>query len=332
MRRIRIRLVLVAVLACAVAMSLDRRRASGPGLGTLFSRPSPAYADAAEPAASLAPAQIKIGSAVIHLEFAPGHFDLSRARLIEWVAAASRAIVDYYGRFPVSHARVQILSIRDRRGVGEGATWGTNGAFTRIYVGETTRDSDLRDDWVMTHEMVHYAFPSVSRDHHWIEEGIATYVEPIARMEAGEYSAARVWGDLVDGLPKGLPAPGDAGLDHTHTWGRTYWGGALFCLLADVRIRHLTHNRLGLRDALRGIVHAGGNVTADWSLEHTLAVGDQAVGVAVLTNLYNEMKATPVVPDLDSLWHSLGVEERDGVVTFDDSAPWASARQAIAHH
>jgi hypothetical protein len=312
-------------------MSLDHRRAPDPGPRTFFARWSPACADAAEPAAALAPARITIGGAVIDLEFAPGHFDLNRAQLIEWVAAASRAVVDYYGRFPVGHARIEIVPIKARRGVGEGATWGSQGAFTRIFVGETTRDSDLRDDWIMTHEMVHYAFPSVSRDHHWIEEGIATYVEPIARMEAGEYSAARVWGDLIDGLPKGLPAVGDEGLDHTHTWGRTYWGGALFCLLADVRIRRETHNRFGLRDALRGIVRAGGNVTTDWTLERTLAVGDQAVGVPVLTELDNEMKATAVAPDLDSLWHNLGVEDRDGAVTFDDSAPWAAARHAIAH-
>lgn len=331
MRRVRIKLALLAALACAAAMALDYRRASGLGLRSLLGRSSPACADAAEPAPALASAQIKIGGALIDLEFAAGHFDLTRARLIEWVAAAGRAVVDYYGRFPLGHARIQVVPIKGRRGVGEGATWGTHGAFTRIYVGETTRDSDLRDDWVMTHEMVHYAFPSVSRDHHWIEEGIATYVEPIARMEAGEYSAARVWGDLVDGLPKGLPAPGDEGLDHTHTWGRTYWGGALFCLLADVRIRRQTHNRLGLRDALRGIVHAGGNVTMDWTLARTLAVGDQAVGVPVLTKLDNEMKATAITPDLDSLWRNLGVEDRDGVVTFDDSAPWASARRAIAH-
>ena len=38
----------------------------------------------------------------------------------------------------------------------------------------------------MTHEMVHLAFPSVAREHHWIEEGITTYVEPIARAETGE--------------------------------------------------------------------------------------------------------------------------------------------------
>jgi hypothetical protein len=34
----------------------------------------------------------------------------------------------------------------------------------------------------MTHEFVRTAFPDVADEHHWTEEGIATYVEPIARM------------------------------------------------------------------------------------------------------------------------------------------------------
>jgi hypothetical protein len=98
-----------------------------------------------------------------------------------------------------------------------------------------------------------WSFPSVPHDHHWIEEGIATYVEPIARSQVGDLSPETVWRELVDGLPKGLPASGDRGLDNTHTWGRTYWGGALFCLMADVEIHRRTHNRYGLQDALRGI-------------------------------------------------------------------------------
>ena len=48
---------------------------------------------------------------------------------------------------------------------------------------------------------------------------------------------------IIEAFVTGLPEPGDEGLDYTHTWGRTYWGGATFCLLADVRIRRETHNR-----------------------------------------------------------------------------------------
>ena len=125
----------------------------------------------------------------------------------------------------------------------------------KVLVGQHTTEDDLKRDWVMTHEMVHLAFPSVAEEHHWIEEGIATLCRPIARVEAGNLEPRNVWHDLVEGLPKGLPQAGDQGLDHTHTWGRTYWGGALL-YLADIEIRQRTNNRYGLQDALRAILAA----------------------------------------------------------------------------
>src|ERR1700691_4058468 len=87
-------------------------------------------------------------------------------------------------------------------------------------------------------------------------------------------------------------------LDNTHTWGRTYWGGALFCLMADIEIHQRTNNRYGLQDALRGIVRAGGNMEHDWPLVRALKAGDEATGVPVLIELYDQMKATPITPDL----------------------------------
>jgi hypothetical protein len=273
---------------------------------------------------------IRIGGSIIEVEFAAGGLDLPVAKLIAWVSNAARAVTDYYGHFPIPEAQILIVPVKGRSGVLNGTSWGTHPAFTRVYVGQLTDDTDLKNDWVMTHEMVHYAFPSMPEEHHWIEEGIATYVEPIGRLEAGEIGAVKVWGDLVDGLPYGLPGPGDEGLDHTHTWGRTYWGGAMFCLLADVQIRRETHDRYGLRDALRAIVEAGGNVEVTWPLTRALDVGDSAVGVPVLRQLYGEMKAAPVKPDLGQLWNKLGIEIQGKTITFDQSAPWASVRRAIA--
>jgi hypothetical protein len=276
------------------------------------------------------PSTIKIDDSTVKVEFAPGRLQLRVTHVIAWVTAAARAVSDYYGRFPVREAQILIVPVEDRKGVLSGTSWGTHPISTRIYMGQLTDDADLKNDWVMTHEMVHYAFPSVSTEHHWIEEGIATYVEPIARNEAGEISAAKVWGDLVEGLPYGLPRPGDQGLDHTPTWGRTYWGGAMFCLLADVRIRRATQDRYGLRDALRAIVDDGGNMETAWPLTHALEVGDKAVGVPVLMQLYDEMKAAPAAPDLTLLWTKLGVEVEGKTLSFVDSAPWASVRRAIA--
>ena len=236
----------------------------------------------------------------------------------------------YYGRFPVPEAHLFIVPVEHRGGILSGTSWGTRPVFTRIYVGESVDGDQLNNDWIMTHEMVHYAFPSVAQEHHWIEEGIATYVEPLARLETGEIGVTKVWGDLIEGLRLGLPATGDQGLDHTHTWGRTYWGGAIFCLLADVRIRRQTKDRYGLRDALRAIVNAGGNMETSWPLTRALEVGDRAVGAPVLMELYDEMKANPLKPDLPQLWRKLGIETDRRPITFDDTAPWASTRRAIA--
>ena len=58
---------------------------------------------------------------------------------------------------------------------------------------------------------------------------------------------------MMRDMPKGLPQAGDQGLDNTATWGRKYWGGAMFCLLADIEIRKATEQspRPAGRDARR---------------------------------------------------------------------------------
>src|SRR5206468_1823979 len=99
-------------------------------------------------------------------------------------------------------------------------------------------------DWTLTHEMVHLAFPATKEDNtDWLGEGMATYVEPIARAQAGFIPDEEVWRQFVDYMQRGEPRPGDAGIDHARGIGRVYWGGALFCLVADVQIRRATHGR-----------------------------------------------------------------------------------------
>ena len=250
--------------------------------------------------------------------------------LIVWVRAASKSVATYFGRYPVPHVAVRITAA-EGRGVQNGMTFGSPSALITISVGRDTSLADLESDWTMTHEMVHLAFPSMAKRHHWIEEGIATYVEPVARVRAGYLAPSQMWSDLVRDLPQGQPRPGDQGLDVTHSWGRTYWGGALFCLLADVEIHQRTHDQKGLEDALRGILAAGGNITEDWPLERALRAGDEATGTRVLESLYEEMKDKPVTVNLTSLWKELGIQRlQNGDISFTDDAPLASVRNSIA--
>jgi hypothetical protein len=272
--------------------------------------------------------QMKIGGATIDVVLDSGIPADLRKQILDWIATAARAVTTYYTKFPVPQVSIAV-QLEDGKGVDSGRAFGWEHAHISISVGRATTAAGFADDWTMTHEMVHLAFPSVPESHHWIEEGLATYVEPVARARTGDLLPEKVWGDMVDSMAQGLPKSGDRGLDFTHTWGRTYWGGALFCLLADIEIRKRTDNRLGLEDAMRGILKAEGSIEVEWPLERALKVADQAVGVPVLEQLYDRMRAKPVSPDLDQLWKELGVERRGETVVFDDSAPLAAVRRAI---
>jgi len=264
----------------------------------------------------------------IEVAVGQGELVISQDELKRWVQNAADAIVAYYGRFPVPHLRLEIEP-SSGNGIRGGKTFGQRGGLIIIHVGRQTPAGEFASDWMMTHEMVHLTFPSVADEHHWIEEGIATYVEPIGRIQAGQMDSAEMWRDLVRDMPKGQPMAGDKGLDHTHTWGRTYWGGALYCLQADVEIRRETQNAKGLQDALRGILEAGGDIREDWELQKALEIGDRATGTHVLMNLYGSMKDKPVEVDLDALWKQLGVTVEDGKVVLVDDRALAGVRRAI---
>jgi hypothetical protein len=280
-------------------------------------------------AAQFPAATLQVGGANIAVSFEAGDLSVPRASILDWISESACAVTEYYGHFPVRQLRVVVVPLDRGRGVVFGRTFVPGPVpVIRVMIGSVASRSDLHEDWVMTHEMVHLAFPAVPEKQHWIEEGIATYVEPFARAQIGDLTAGKVWRDLVDGLPHGLPDAGDRGLDNTHTWGRTYWGGALFCFLADVEIHRRTSNRQGLQDALRAISKAG-SMLDDWPLTRALKIGDDAIGVPVLTELYDKMKDAPFDPNLPRLWQDLGVKIAGDSVAFDPNAPLAAVVTSI---
>jgi hypothetical protein len=269
-----------------------------------------------------------IGKARIDVRIEASALRVQEKDVMDWVKLAAESVSAYYGHFPVPQVSLWITPF-DGKGVRHGTTFGDHGGRITIHVGNETSAQDFASDWMLTHEMVHLSFPSMADEHHWIEEGIATYVEPIGRIQAGHLKAEQMWSDLVRDMPQGLPKDGDRGLDHTHTWGRTYWGGALFCFLADVEIRKQTHNKKGLQQALRGILEAGGDIRKDWSIEDALREGDRSVGVNVLLPQYEKMKDKPMDVDLDAMWTKLGIQTDATGIHFNDKAELAGIRRAI---
>jgi len=277
---------------------------------------------------SLRAVRIDVGGRTIEIALAPGKFAVGEAAVLDWIRGAADVVASYYGRFPVERALLLVLPGRGK-GFGYGKTLGNGGASILLPIGRATTAHELDEDWMLVHEMLHLGFPSVPRQHLWLEEGIATYVVPFARARAGRLSVQDVWRGLLRGLPNGLPERGDRGLDQTHTWGRTYWGGALFCLLADLEIRERTGGKRSLDDALRAILASGGNIAVRWELARALEEGDKAVGVPVLVDLHRRMGTHAEQIDLALLWKKLGVALAGDTVAFDDGAPLAATRQSM---
>jgi hypothetical protein len=269
----------------------------------------------------------KVGGAELTIGIASTTTGMRDADLVEWVATSANGIASYLKTWPT--ARPLVLVAPGEDATIDGRTLGDGGGSILVTVGSAVTPARAREDWVLTHEMIHLSMPSLGAPHTWLEEGMATYLEPIVRVRAGHLPAEQMWGDLLRDAHQGLPQPGDEGLERTHTWERTYWGGALFCLLADVEIRERTQNARSLDDALRAIAGQSGGVAERWTLDRFVDAGDRATGVTVLRELYAKLGRAPGSIDLAALWKRLGVSLRGGRVAFDDSAPSARVRHGI---
>ncbi len=246
--------------------------------------------------------------------------------LNEWLDLGIRAITAYYGKFPTAGTLITVEIVPDSREI-HGTTYGAR--RIQLRVGSEVDSARLRVDWTLTHELFHLAFPTLEDRYNWAQEGLSTYLEPLARARLGQLKPEKVWSDLVSGLPQGLPLSSDSGLNSTPTWGRTYWGGCLFWLMADLEIRERTHGKKSLDDAIRKILAEGGNGSNLWTFDRVIEVGDRETGVPVLRELHEKLASHPGTIDLEALWKRLGVKRSGDTVTLEKLAPLAQIRSAM---
>jgi predicted metalloprotease with PDZ domain len=272
---------------------------------------------------------IRLGGGEIDVTFADGASGLARDRVLDWVRLSAKAMIVYFGRYPVDRYRLLVIA-QPTDTVGHATTFGYAGSATRIHVGTAAGDAAFAKDWVLVHEMVHTALPDVPRRALWLQEGNATYIEPIARAQAGQLSLEEVWRQSLVGMPSGEPNGDKSGMDGTDSHRRLYWGGATFWLRAEVDIALQSNGRRMLRDAMRAMNRTSGGNGVTWSPEHLMAVGDEATGNNVLGKLYARFNREPVSTDLSTLFGRLGIiAQPDRTIRFDDRAELAELRRRI---
>jgi hypothetical protein len=270
---------------------------------------------------------LDVGGSHVTLAVAAVPFAMGEEDFTKWVSEATEAVAAYYRRFPVE--QLLLLLVPDRGQHLSGFTLGEGGASILLRVGTRLPAPAARAHWVLTHELMHLGFPSLRRNHLWMEEGMAVFAEPLVRVRAGMVDEGVVWSEWMEQGPLGLPHAGQGGLETTHTWARTYWGGAIFWLVLDVTLRERTGNTRSADDILRALVSSGGNVTSRWEAEEVIRVADAAAGVPVFSELFHRFAEAPGAPDLDALFQKLGVSLHGDAVAYDDAAPLANVRRAM---
>jgi hypothetical protein len=258
------------------------------------------------------------------------------APALEFIRQSAARVVGLFGAFPVD-ATVFVIPVPDAREVVFGRVLSLAGASVALLFGEETPASGVRDNWVVVHELFHLGCPSFAGEGRWLEEGLATYYEPILRERAGWMTEADLWTHFVRETPRGLRRSEDPpSLEDRDDIDSTYWGGAIFALLADVRSRAATGNARSLDDVVRLLRQRAGSATSTAHLEDFLRTAREATGTVEVTGVYDSWAVHGVNPALDPLWTRLGI---DGVVearahgtpvTLRDDAPWAAIRRAIA--
>ncbi len=317
-------LVFALAAACGVA-SAPGASATG---ASATAAPAPGDPVTAHDCAERASLKITVQGATLCVSVDDPAHSIAQQLLNDWVERSARIVAAYYGGFPAPVVQVRI-QVAAGGGVRGGRTTNDSGLVIHIIVGHDVSAGELANDWVLVHEMVHLALPELGRRHNWLAEGLATYVEGVARAQFGNREVTDVWAEYRQSMPKGLSQSGEGGMDDTSSWARTYWGGALFCLQADVAIRERTGNRVGLQAALRAILRQTGGYRAERNIDDVLQIGDAATGTQVLRDHYRETKSTALAPDLELLWRRLGVPQNPASQPFDDHAPLAAVRIAI---
>jgi len=173
--------------------------------------------------------------------------------------------------------------------------------------------------------------------------GASVYYEPILRARRGSSSETALFRWLSSQLTSSKQRLASfASLAQKDDLESIYWGGAAFCLAADVTIRAQTHGLRSLDDALRAILARGGDATRVWTVDDVLRTADMATETTVLRDLYSRHVIGKDPIDVQVLFAALGVgmrgatpaartsASRSSLSVFDDTRPLAWIRRDIA--
>ncbi len=276
------------------------------------------------------PVAARGGAGTLTIAILDEKLPLARETLAQWMGASAARLGSYFGGFPARDALIVLQPMPTLRYLRRGMVAGGGGATMLLRIGAATEPADLFGQWMLMHELVHFAAPFID-GHAWLMEGMAVYTETRLRVAAGWFPRDQAWRGFLRNFRQGIPAMEQAGLARSRGIGPVYWGGTLMMLLADAEIIEKSGGAKSLADCFQAVLAEGGDTAQRWSLERFVEVCDRATGFGTLARLAEThvFKGAPV--DLAPLLAKLGVQlgEYEAGVVYDDKAPLAWVRKKI---
>ena len=253
------------------------------------------------------------GDPELTLVLPAGDMAIPQEQLSAWVSAVAEGNRRFWGGSPAKGGLV-VLVPSSRGGIPFGRVLSLGGAVVTVLVGRDATTQDLYDDWVLVHEFLHLGTPLMRDTGAWLNEGIATFYEPTLRTRAGWKSEDEVWREWISMMPRGLNAMAESGLQNGGRGG-TYWGGALFVLMAEIESLQASGGKIGFSDCLRKVLADGGDVTVKWQTRRLLGACDALLGKPAILPLADQHIPKGTAMTLENLWRRLGVSmAADGAI------------------
>lgn len=278
---------------------------------------------------------VEVPGAQLRLAVLDGNPAPDPAAIRDWIAGGAAAVAGAYGAFPLNAP--QILVVPLGRG-DEPVPWGQvlrgGGAAAHLFIDQTRPAAELRNDWVLVHELSHMLHPNLDGKGPWLAEGMATYYQNVLRARAGMLTGAQAWQKLHEGFQRGI-AGTQAGVTldeatrnmmENHLFMRVYWSGAAMVLLADLQLRRRGQSLDRVLSRFRDCCLDQPRV---WLVAEYLGTLDRLAEAPVFMPLYRRYADSDQFPDLSAAYAELGLGVRGGKVVPGVDAEAAALRQAI---
>ena len=267
--------------------------------------------------------------------------DVSRAtkrKLMRWFNYGVAALVSLYDKFPVSDLQVLIYPLA---ATDDPVPWGEvkrgGGDALHLYVDATRTLDELKENWVLVHELSHLLHPYIDGADRWLSEGIASYYQNVLRARAGHLSAAVAWRKLDAGFERGRRqtsaqetlAHDTQALMRARRYMRVYWGGAAIALMADIELRARSNGAMSLDEVMAQLQSCCLPSTRQWAARELLQTMDRIAGFEVFMPLYTQYVEQPIFPVLDETYRRLGIMPAAGSLRFREDAGSLALRDAI---